>query len=75
MDIYSIMALFTFLVIGFLGETIPNAKRGVWGTAICLLCLEMMMICPLFLLFPDDYNYTHWYPEALSVWRRIIMLH
>lgn len=75
MDIYCIMTLLAFLVIGFLGETIPNAKKGVWGAVICLLCLEVMMICPLFLLFPDDYNYTDWYPEALSVWRRIIMLH
>lgn len=75
MDIYSIMTLFAFLIIGFLGETIPNAKRGVWGAVICLFCLEVMMICPLFLLFPDDYNYTHWYPESLSVWRQIIMLH
>lgn len=75
MDIYCIMALFTFLVIGFLGETIPEAKKGVWGAVICLLCLEIMMICPLFLLFPDDYNYTHWYPESLSIWRQIIMLH
>ena len=75
MDIYCIMALLAFLVIGFLGETIPDDKKGTWGAVVCLLCLETMMICLLFLLFPDDYNYTHWYPEALSVWRRIIMLH
>lgn len=75
MDIYGIMTLFVFLVIGFLNETIPAAKRGIWGAVICLLCLEVMMICPLFLLYPDDFNYTHWYPESLSVWRRIIMLH
>lgn len=75
MDIYCIMTLFVFLVIGFLNEATPKAKRGVWGAVICLLCLEVMLICPLFLLFPDDYNYTQWYPEALSVWRHIIMLH
>lgn len=75
MDIYCIMTLFVFLVIGFLNEAILSAKRGVWGAVINLLCLEAMMICLLFLLFPDDYNYTDWYPEALSVWRRIIMLH
>ena len=75
MDIYCILTLFAFLVIGFLNETIPKAKRGTWGAVICLFCLEVIMICPLFLLFPDDYNYTHWYPESLSVWRQIIMLH
>lgn len=75
MDIYCILTLFVFLVIGFLNEAIPKAKRGVWGAGICLLCLETVMICTLFLLFPDDYNYTQWYPESLSVWRKIIMLH
>lgn len=75
MDIYCILTLFVFLVIGFLNEVIPKAKRGVWGAVICLLCLETVMICTLFLLFPDDYNYTQWYPESLSVWRKIIMLH
>ena len=75
MDIYCIMTLFAFLVIGFLNEFVPKAKKGVWGMVICLLCLETLMICLLFLLFPDDSNYTQWYPEALSAWRRVIMLH
>lgn len=75
MDIYCILTLFAFLVIGFLNEAVSKEKRGVWGAVICLLCLEVMLICPLFLLFPDDYNYTHWYPESLSVWRQIFMLH
>lgn len=75
MDIYSILTLFAFLVIGFLNEAVSKEKRGVWSAVICLLCLEVMLICPLFLLFPDDYNYTHWYPEALSAWRQIFMLH
>ena len=75
MDIYSIMTLLAFLVIGFLNETIPDAKRGAFGAVICLFCLEVMVMCPLFLLFPDDYNYTSWYPDSLSIWRQIIMLH
>ena len=75
MDIYVPMVLCAFLVMGFFNETLSqiNMKRiNFWICAFCILTILMGII---FLIYPDDSNYTMWYPEALTNWRKVFMLH
>ncbi len=75
MDIYNLMIILTFLIIGIINENMSDAKRGRFNTFICLLCLWVIVITPLFILYPCEYNYTHLCPEGLDIWRQIYMLH
>ena len=73
MDIYYLVTLLAFLVIGALTKDLPEQKKAVYGSLICLFCLQIMFFSTLFLLFPDDYNYTHWFPEKLPLIRQVFM--
>ena len=75
MDIYYAMVLLAFLVIGNAVETMEEADRSKICSFLCLLCLAAVFMGMMFLLYPDDYNYTHWVPEGLENWQKFIMLH
>ena len=74
MDIYYLLVLLAFLVIGFMREELEGKKAGHFEAAICVLCLAAVFFGVLFLLYPDDYNYTDWFPESLETFRRLILL-
>lgn len=73
MDIYYLVTLLAFIVIGSLMKNLPEQKQGFYGFLLCLLCLQVMFFSTLYLLFPDDYNYTHWFPEKLPLLRQVFM--
>ena len=73
MDIYYLVTLLAFLVIGILMQDMTEQKQKTYGFWICLFCLQAMFFSALFLLYPDDYNYTHWFPEKLPLIRQIFM--
>ena len=75
MDIYYVMILLAFLVLGYAFENMAAADRNKLSSFICLICLAAVFMGMMFLLYPDDYNYTHWYPEGLENWRKFVMLH
>ncbi|MBO4609169.1 MAG: hypothetical protein J5696_04785 [Lachnospiraceae bacterium] len=75
MDIYYAMVILAFLVLGYVIETAEEADRSKLSAFICLLCLAAVFMGMMFLLYPDDYNYTHWFPEGLENWKKFIMLH
>ncbi len=75
MDIYYVMVILAFIVLGYAMETIAEADRNKISAFLCLLCLAAVFMGMMFLLYPDDYNYTHWVPEGLENWRKFIMLH
>ncbi len=75
MDIYYAMAILAFLVLGFAMENIALSERKNISAFLCLLCLAAVFMGMMFLLYPDDYNYTHWFPEGLESWKKFIMLH
>ena len=73
MDIYYVITFLAFLVIASLVKSLPEKKKPLRCSLICLFCLQIVFFCTLFLLFPDDYNYTHWFPEKLPLIRQIFM--
>ena len=75
MDIYYMMVILAFIVLGYAIEIIAEADRKNISAFLCLLCLAAVFMGMMFLLYPDDYNYTHWVPEGLENWRKFIMLH
>ncbi len=75
MDIYYMMVILAFIVLGYAFETIDEADRKKISAFLCVLCLAAVFMGMMFLLYPDDYNYTHWVPEGLENWRKFIMLH
>ena len=75
MDIYYVMILLAFLVLGYAFENMAAADRNKLSSFLCLLCLAAVFMGMMFLLYPDDYNYTHWFPERLENWRKFVMLH
>ena len=75
MDVYVFMVLLAFLVIGFFNETLSQPDMKRINSVICFFCLIAVLMGVLFLLFPDDYNYTQWFPESLENWRKVFMLH
>ena len=75
MDIYYAMVLLAFLVLGNAIETMEESDRNKISSFLCLLCLAAVFMGMMFLLYPDDYNYTHWVPEGLGNWEKFIMLH
>ena len=74
MDIYYIMVLLAFLCIGFLNESLKEEMRGKFGALVCILCLEVLLICPLFNLYPCDFNYTHLNPASLDIFQQIFLI-
>ena len=72
-DIYYLITFLAFLVIGFLTKDLSDQKRSNYGFLLCLFCLQALFFSSLFLLFPDDLNYTHWFPEKLPLIRQIFM--
>ena len=75
MDIYYMMVILAFIVLGYAFETIAEADRKKISAFLCVLCLAAVFMGMMFLLYPDDYNYTHWVPEGLENWKKFIMLH
>ncbi|MBO4883118.1 MAG: hypothetical protein J5570_06395 [Lachnospiraceae bacterium] len=75
MDIYYLMVILAFIVLGYVIETIAEADRKKISAFLCLLCLAAVFMGMMFLLYPDDYNYTHWVQGGLDNWRNFIMLH
>ena len=74
MDIYYLMVLLAFLGIGFLNEIIREEKRARFGSLICILCLSVLLLTPLFNLYPCDYNYTDLRPESLQIFQQIFLI-
>jgi hypothetical protein len=75
MDIYYLMVILAFLVIGNAIENMASAERKNLSSFLCLLCLAAVFMGMMFLLHPDDYNYTQWVPEGLENWKKFVMLH
>ena len=75
MDIYYLLTLLCFLVIGFYHECLSVQQKRRFGCGVCYLCLYSVFLCLLLSLAPNDYNYTEWFPESLEHWRQILLLH
>ena len=75
MDIYYMMVVLAFLTIGFFLKYQCEERRARFAALTCLFCICAVGITVFFLLYPCDYNYMHWFPEKLDIFREILVLH
>lgn len=72
MDIYWLMGLLCFLVIGFYYISLSEAIRCKWSWIITMWAFVTICTCVWLWLVPNDSNYTELFPEMLEKIRKVI---
>ena len=74
MDIYWIMGILCFIVIGYYHRNLPRQSARIFSCVISIWAFITVCKCSLLYLVPYDYNFTIYFPEKLEKIRKIIML-
>lgn len=74
MDIYWLMGMACFIVIGFYGKNLEELSLRRFSRSVCIWALITVGTCFLLFLVPFDYNYTASFPEALEKIERVLRL-
>ena len=70
LEIYWLLALLSFLAIGFLSE----ARKNFFNFGACVLCLVTIFQCVNLFLIPNDLNFAAVYPELRPTILKILTL-
>lgn len=72
MDIYWLMGMMCFIVIGFYGGNMVGMSRKKFSCSVCIWSVVTMCTCFLLFLVPHDANYTQVAPGFLVNLRGIL---
>ena len=74
LEIYWLLALMSFLAIGFLSENISPARKKFFNFSVCILCLVTVFQCLDLFLVPNDLNFAEIYPDLRPTILKILTL-
>lgn len=74
MDIYWLMGIACFIVIGFYGKNMTGLSQRRFSRSICVWALITVCTCFILFLVPYDSNYTAIVPGALEKFERVIKM-
>lgn len=74
MDMYWIMGVLCFFVIGFYFVHLSEKARKRFSCVMSLFAFATACVCILLFLIPNDQNYTLYYPEALENIKLVLKL-
>ena len=74
LEIYWLLALMSFLAIGFLSENISPARKKFFNFSVCILCLVTIFQCLDLFLVPNDLNFAEIYPDLRPKILKILSL-
>ncbi|MDD3334699.1 MAG: hypothetical protein PHI98_04190 [Eubacteriales bacterium] len=72
MDIYWLMAILTFLSLGFFYSSSTERQQQIVSRMATTAAVFVLITCVLFYLKPDDSNVTNVYPEILDAIRKLL---
>lgn len=74
LEIYWLLALLSFIVIGFLSENISPARKNFFNFGVCLLSLVTIFQCLNLFFIPNDLNFAAIYPDLRPMIIKILSL-
>lgn len=72
MDIYWLMAILTFISIGFFYEKLSDRFKPICSRVFVLWSAAIGLECIFLFCVPHDFNFTAYYPEALTEIAKVI---
>lgn len=74
MDIYWIMGILCFLIIGFYYKNLSEYAKRKFSFGITVWAFVTICTCVLLFLVPNDSNYTMYFPESIEKIKNILKL-
>ena len=74
LEIYWLLALLSFISIGFLSETISPARQDLFNFGICLFSVVTIFQCLNLFFIPNDLNFAMIYPDLRPTIFKVLSL-
>ena len=74
LEVYWLLALLSFIAIGFLSENISPAIKNIFNFIICLLSIVTIFQCFNLFFIPNDLNFAEIYPDLRPTIIKVLSL-